>query len=138
MFVAYGRHTQAGIEARRRREDREIPLSQPAPPPAPVEVDAPPATRLPDRPKVTPIRTPAMATRQMIAEVAELYGCTFSEVVSDKRQRNIVDARHAAIRAVRTANPHMSLPEIGRIFNRDHSTIFHSLKQPVRAPRRRS
>ncbi|WP_425348073.1 helix-turn-helix domain-containing protein [Tianweitania sediminis] len=74
----------------------------------------------------------------MIAEVAELYGCTFSEVVSDKRQRNIVDARHAAIRAVRTANPHMSLPEIGRIFNRDHSTIFHSLKQPVRAPRRRS
>ncbi|MBX3751922.1 MAG: hypothetical protein KF897_17725, partial [Opitutaceae bacterium] len=45
------------------------------------------------------------------------------------RTRHVVEARFEAIRLVRAARPDLSLPAIGRLFNRDHTTILHALKR---------
>lgn len=41
----------------------------------------------------------------------------------------MVKARFAAIRAVKEANQSLSLPALGRVFHRDHTSIIYALEQ---------
>lgn len=75
------------------------------------------------------ITTPAMFTRALIREVAERHGCTYADIMRRDRHRQFVDARAAAIKAVREARPHLSFPQLGRIFGVDHTTIMHHLNR---------
>lgn len=71
--------------------------------------------------------------RQIIASVAAYFGFTPADLIGKGRRAEIVQARYAAIHAVRQAKPHFSLSQIGSAFGgRDHSTIFHALRKVER------
>ena len=58
--------------------------------------------------------------------VFKRYDVSKEELVGTKRNKNIAQARHIAIYLIRTLTD-MSLPAIGNIFNRDHTTVMSSL-----------
>lgn len=70
--------------------------------------------------------------RQIIMEVAIAHGVSYEDILGRSRERHLVAARHEAIYEVRKRRPHLSLPQIGRIFKRDHTTILHALRQMER------
>jgi len=65
--------------------------------------------------------------KSIIANAARVNGVTYEAIMSRARPRDVCRARFAAITAVAAAYPDMSFPRLGRIFNRDHSTIVHAL-----------
>lgn len=68
--------------------------------------------------------------KEIIAQVAAIYGIPVSDIMGRRRNIAIVEARHAAIKAVADRRPDLSLPQIGRYFgNRDHTTILHAINK---------
>ncbi len=63
---------------------------------------------------------------KIFAAVEKKYDVSKSELISKSRVKEVAQARHVAIHLIRTVTE-MSLPAIGKIFNRDHSTIMSSL-----------
>lgn len=70
--------------------------------------------------------------RHIIMEVAIAHGVSYEDILGRSRARHLVAARHEAIYEVRKRRPHLSLPQIGRIFKRDHTTILHALRRMER------
>lgn len=64
---------------------------------------------------------------RVIDLVVRMHGCTLEEVMSKSRQRHHVLARYAAICAIQEIRPCLSLPGLGRLFSKDHTTILHAL-----------
>jgi hypothetical protein len=70
---------------------------------------------------------PAMAIRLIIGLVARRAGVTFTEILSHRRAREIVDARHVAMYLAWRWTM-ASLPVIARRFaDRDHTTVHHAV-----------
>jgi len=63
---------------------------------------------------------------KIFAAVFNKYGITKEELTSKKRTKEVAQARHIAIHLIREITE-MSLPNIGKIFDRDHSTVNSSL-----------
>lgn len=81
-------------------------------------------------------KTPA---REIISRVGALHGYTLAEITGPRLEKKLVQARFDAIKAVADGRPDMSLPQIGRVFNRDHTSILHALnKRGGRQNRERS
>ncbi len=55
------------------------------------------------------------------------YGITKDELIGLKRTKEIANARHVCIYLIRNI-VEISLPSIGKIFNRDHSTVMSSIE----------
>lgn len=70
--------------------------------------------------------TPA---KDIASRVAAMHGFTLAELAGDRRDRKLIEARFDAIKAVADARPDMSLIRIGKIFNRDHTSILHALRK---------
>jgi len=70
---------------------------------------------------------PGRPIHAIIAEVGQKYGLTYSEMIAKRRQLYLVGPRHEAIWrcAMETT---ASLPEIGRAFHRDHTTVLHAIR----------
>ena len=64
---------------------------------------------------------------KIISIVAKRYDISKDDILSKKRDQNIAYARNVSIYVIRSVTQ-MSFPEIGKIFNRDHSTIMSSNK----------
>ncbi len=64
---------------------------------------------------------------KIFTSVYNRFGVKKEEIVGQKRTKNIANARHIAIYLIRNITE-MSLPNIGKIFNRDHSTIMSSIE----------
>lgn len=62
----------------------------------------------------------------IIDVVAAWYRVTLKDLVRKDRSRTIVIARHTAMYLIRELTS-LSLPEIGALFNRDHTTVVHAL-----------
>jgi hypothetical protein len=82
-------------------------------------------------PKDMPIIIPK-AVRDVIQRVADVFEVTPAEMRGKGKWTRLVHARAVAIRLIRerrweTGDHKHSLPSIGLYFNRDHSTICHSL-----------
>lgn len=75
---------------------------------------------------------PDVAVREIIAAITTAFGLTAAALVGRSRCQDVVRARFAAIHAVRRAKPHLSLPQIGRAFGRDHTTILNALRKMER------
>lgn len=74
-----------------------------------------------------PGRAP-LTMRQIIRQVAEKHGIMATDIVSARRNRTLVLARHEAMWRCK-AETTFSLPQIGRAFgNRDHTTVIHGIK----------
>lgn len=75
----------------------------------------------------------------VVAKVAAAHGVATSDILTKgtrahKGPKKVSDARHQAIAAVHLAFPNLSSPQLGRLFQRDHSTILHSIKRAGLAP----
>lgn len=64
----------------------------------------------------------------VVIRVAAEYGVTFEELQSPSRERSLVEVRWRAAAAAieETGAP---TTQLGRILNRDHSTVVHGLQQ---------
>lgn len=67
--------------------------------------------------------------RSLIDRVGAFHGISFEDIVGPRRDRKTVAARFDAIAAVHKARPDLSTPQIGRHFNRDHTSILHALSR---------
>ena len=63
----------------------------------------------------------------VFAAVFKKYNVKQEEIKSTKRNKEIAQARHVAVYVLRSVTD-MSLPNIGKIFNRDHATILASIR----------
>lgn len=79
---------------------------------------------------IPPTTTPGRkAMREIIAEVARDHRISVTELLSHRRTRYIVFARHEAIWRCKRETTN-SLPAIGRAFGGfDHTTILHAIRQ---------
>lgn len=69
---------------------------------------------------------------EAIEEVAARHNVTTEEILGDCRLAHICAARWEAVRAVQTKNPGLSTVALGKIFNRDHTTIMYALKKTAK------
>jgi len=61
--------------------------------------------------------------------VASVTGVTVADMKSPSRLREIADARCLALGLFVEYGDHMTYEELGRMFNRDHSTVTHSVNK---------
>lgn len=64
----------------------------------------------------------------ILHHTTEIFGIRQRDIMSERRQQDIVRARHAAMYAMRELTGY-SLPQIGRAFKRDHTTIIHACRR---------
>lgn len=93
-----------------------------------VKLDSPDA----DPVQVYRIKRPRARIVFHIRKIARRYGVNEVALVSHCLNREVAAVRFWAIKFVRRARPDMTVQEIGRIFDRDHSTIVHALKRAKR------
>ena len=76
----------------------------------------------------TIVGDPQSLTTQMICElVSNQFRITVKEMQSKSRKRGVTFPRQVAMYLARKYTK-QSLAEIGKVFNRDHSTVMHSIK----------
>lgn len=120
MFVACATRTMAGAkqivpDTGFQERARPVPV---------VRIVQPKPRRLPvARNDIRP-HTPL---QNIIDLVARMHGVSFAAVMSKSKRARICIARYAAICAIRQARPGMTLPQLGKLFGRDHTTIIHAL-----------
>ena len=66
----------------------------------------------------------------ILTAVARYFGVKTDDLKGRARNKQIVVPRHIAMYLLRE-DAHLSSPEIGRLLNRDHTTVLHGLKQVV-------
>ena len=66
--------------------------------------------------------------REIIADIAGLYGFTVEELTGPGRTKGVSNARQHAMYLM-AQQQHLSLPQIGRFLgNRDHTTVLHGVR----------
>jgi len=70
--------------------------------------------------------TPRQANMIAMNDIAKKYDYTAEDIIGKNRSRKLVEIRRKC--AVMLREKGYSTTEIGRIMNRDHSTIVHSLR----------
>lgn len=63
---------------------------------------------------------------KIFSVVSDRYGIPKEDMTGPKRQKEITNARHVTVYLIREITE-MSLPNIAKVFNRDHSTIMSSI-----------
>lgn len=137
MRAVAWRHTQAGIERRRAAAAQEAEAALAA-----IEQDNKPLPHLrlvqasevqaPDvvaQYREIPVVIAKKSAAKLMDEVAEDFGTTVQVLKGISRNREIVHARQMAMYRVRKERPDLSLPVIGRAFNRDHTTVLHAIRK---------
>lgn len=74
------------------------------------------------------------AWRRITREVCRKHGVTMGDLISPRRSYYIVSARHELFWRLYEETS-MSLPQIGRRFNRDHTSVMHGVKSHQRKVR---
>ena len=69
----------------------------------------------------------SVTVEKIFASIYQKYGVKKEDLISTKRNKEIAFARHITIFIIREVTE-MSLPNIAKIFNRDHSTIISSIE----------
>lgn len=67
------------------------------------------------------------AAHEIIEAVCKYFNITVRDLKSQKRDRVLVDPRHICMYIIRTKTP-MQLNKIGKLFDRDHTTIMHAVR----------
>lgn len=71
-----------------------------------------------------------IAGRVVTDYVAQHYGLTFTQILSENRRWQIARPRQVAMYVMREVCPHLSYPAIGRLLGgRDHTTILHGVQR---------
>lgn len=68
--------------------------------------------------------------REIVEDVLKAYpGIGWEEIVGVGRERRLVEPRHRCIAAVYEERRDLSLPALGRIFHRDHTSVLHAVNK---------
>lgn len=59
--------------------------------------------------------------------IAEEYGTPVDEILGLRRTKRSTFVRHIAMHMVKRLTP-LALPQIGKVFNRDHTTVMHACR----------
>ncbi len=73
----------------------------------------------------------SVTVERIFSAVTDRYGISRDDIVGKKREKQIAEARHISIYLIREITE-MSLPNIGKLFDRDHSTILSSYQKVAR------
>lgn len=65
---------------------------------------------------------------EFVEKVCNAIDVSYDDIKSDMRTRPLPQIRHILMLEVRYRFPDLSLPQIGSIFNRDHTTVIHGCK----------
>ncbi len=65
--------------------------------------------------------------RKIVKDVADRHRVTVMLLASDSRMRIAVRSRNEAIYLSKQSRPKLSMPNLGRWFNRDHTSCLHSI-----------
>jgi chromosomal replication initiator protein len=71
-----------------------------------------------------------VTSTSILFAVARFYGVNADELKARSRHKQIVEPRQISMYLLRE-DAHLSTPEIGRLLNRDHTTVLHGIKQVV-------
>lgn len=77
---------------------------------------------------ITPSEPIHVTVDKILTNVSRHYSVSVEDLKGKKRTQDIAMARHISIYIIRTMTE-MSLPAIGKVFNRDHTTIINSLEK---------
>lgn len=72
---------------------------------------------------------PPAPWEEIVGRVAAAHGYSLTDILSPRRDTKLVFARQDAMLALQEARPLLSLPTLGRLFHRDHSTVLHGLRR---------
>jgi chromosomal replication initiator protein len=64
----------------------------------------------------------------ILQAVGRFYGIKIDDLKGKSRHKQVVAPRHIAMYLLRE-DGHLSTPEVGRLLNRDHTTVLHGIKQ---------
>ncbi|WP_457583580.1 helix-turn-helix domain-containing protein [Ensifer canadensis] len=68
--------------------------------------------------------------REIVEEVLLAYpGIGWGDVIGVRRERRLVEPRHRCMTAVYDEREDLSLPALGRIFRRDHTSVLHAVSK---------
>ncbi|MNL63176.1 chromosomal replication initiation protein [compost metagenome] len=68
--------------------------------------------------------------REIAEEVLLAYpGIGWADVIGVRRERRLVEPRHRCMAAVYGEREDLSLPALGRIFRRDHTSVLHAINK---------
>ena len=76
-------------------------------------------------PYVSGVEAPAVTVERIIDRVSKKYGVSKEDIYGRKRTKTIAMARSIAIYIIKKITT-LSFPAIGKIFDRDHSTIINA------------
>lgn len=68
----------------------------------------------------------SMSVKDIIEMVAANHNMTYDQLITLKFRKNVA-ARYDAIETVKLLKPHLSSTQLGKFFNRDHTTILYAL-----------
>jgi hypothetical protein len=69
------------------------------------------------------------SARRIVVEVAERHGLAVEDILGPRRSAALIAARHEAMAEVYTRCPALTLPQMGVLFKRDHTTVLSALKK---------
>lgn len=117
------RRTQARI-VEQRKPKPVLTVVEPEPEPIPVPEPEPVQEQV-------RLLSPYPKIREIIVLVARYYNVTRIDIISQRRSRTIAFPRHVGFYLARTLTP-CSLPEIGKAFDKDHTTVLHGVQKITR------
>jgi len=65
--------------------------------------------------------------QRIIMDIARERGFTISDIKSPRREYKLVRARFEIMAALKASG--LSFPQVGRLLNRDHSTVMHGVRK---------
>lgn len=68
--------------------------------------------------------------REILDYIAAMYGITVAQIRSRRRDTHIVRARHHAVHLIKHEHEAFSSCRIGRLVNKDHSTVLNIMARP--------
>lgn len=89
----------------------------------------PPTVPMQQFPPIAMPSGPRARARAIIKDVAEQRGFTPGELRNNRRHIALVNARREAMARVYVECPELSLPQIGRLFDKDHTTVMSALRK---------
>jgi hypothetical protein len=75
------------------------------------------------------VEPPKISAQEIIAAVAVAHGVNVGDMKGPRRWMTFVNARHHAVFVIAKLRPDLSLPLIGRILNRDHTTVLNAKRR---------
>lgn len=72
---------------------------------------------------------PVLRTEQILNTVAKLSKMTVQHLLGPRRGSKYVIPRQVAMLLIRECRPNLSLPQIARVFKRDHTTVIHGIRR---------